>query len=179
MKPHYKLKAIWPTAYYHLVDKRAIICVTPRAASTSMMTVLEHKPRVTQEDAIKMQDHTDVVLWLRDPLERWASAADLFMRNKGWDLSQFAERTLEEDNVHWMPQIKLHSTAAGILVPNKIYPFEFLNDTWSEHCDDPLPRINVTKSRKKWDKLMLGLSDDELGDILDYYDEDFMYRGQL
>ena len=179
-KPHYRLTDKPPT-YYYMRKNRAIICQTLRAASTSMLKTLTGLPRVSPEKAIELREQgVDSIMWLRDPLERWAGAAHLFMRNRGWILEQFHRQSLLEINNHWHPQTHVHTNRAGILVPNIVYPFEVLNETWPLHARGfLLGTWNVTKQRKRWPELAKELSFMQIKALECYYARDIELREKV
>ncbi len=178
--PHYRLTDKPPT-YYYIRKNRAIICQTLRAASTSMLKTLTGLPRVSPEKAIELRDQgVDSVMWLRDPLERWAGAADLFMRNRGWDINRFLDQSLVEVNNHWFPQTSIHTTRAGIFVPTIVYPFEDLNETWPNHGKGhSLGTWNVTKQRKRWPELKEQLTQGQTEKLCAFYIDDIELRAKI
>lgn len=168
-----------PPSYY-FVNKESIICTNLRAASTSMLKALNHRPRVTPERAIELREQgVEAVTWLRDPLERWACAFAIFGPNRGWSLSQFVEATFEQYNRHWVPQTTVHSEC-GIFVPTVVIPFEKLNETWHIYARGfSLMHTKKGGSRKRWPDLKKELSDEQIQRLMEYYDEDLALRAEL
>ena len=115
--------------YYDTGDK--IVCLIPRAASTSMRRAMNPaRTGFTPHADASTVDFTgkDVLMWLRNPYDRLVSAKKLF-----WSLTpeQFGARVLSEtENVHWIPQTEMHPQATIVM------PFESLRQTWRQHFPD-------------------------------------------
>jgi hypothetical protein len=163
-----------PPSYYHIKDHNLIICTTPRVASSSMSKLLSGRIVISQGNALSLQKTHNIMMWMRDPLERLACAFALDM-NRAKTFPQFASQVTYMSNRHWIPQTTLHSFN-GVLVPTIIYPFGALLETWPAKVGI-LPHERKSKNRKTWDDLEPELTENQLRDILKYYEADIkLYR---
>ena len=143
-----------PSMYYHLKQINTIIGVTPKVASTSMSKIIQHKPVLSRADVLQLRDTTAVVIWIRNPYDRFASAYHKFKKNRTVsEFLTFAEGTY---NRHWESQFLWHSHE-GIFLPNKQYSFDNIINTWREITGTELPHLNQSK-KKPWQEIREGLT---------------------
>ncbi len=163
-----------PVSYYYLKDKNLIIGTTMRAASSSMHTVLEKRSTITQKRVMQLREQgMPVVIWLRQPYARLASAYSLFKKNRS--INEFIHHVTHVRNTHWLPQTTVHSYNNQFL-PTKVIPFSKLNDTWEELIGVPLPHLKES-NRDMWGKLLEDVSTDSLCLLQVYYRSDLdLYR---
>lgn len=162
-----------PVSYYYLRDKNLIIGTTMRAASSSMHTVLEKKSTITQDRVVELRDTAHVVIWLRDPFDRVASAYDIFKKNRSF--GEFIEHVCAVRNTHWLPQTTIHSYR-GFFLPNKVISFNDLDTTWTALMGSSLP-ITKNKPRESFGLLSKSLNAHQNKLLLDYYHHDLdMYH---
>ena len=144
------------TYYYFVKDHNKIVCSTLRAGSVSMrdsLDVLSPNSKVitlSKEQVLeKRQEGTHVLMWIRDPFERITSAYKLF--KDAMTVEEFADEMLRADNLHWMPQIEIHSYN-GIFLPSRVYPFDRVAETWKEE----LPNYALQWNNKSKDTMEFG-----------------------
>ena len=165
-----------PMSYYWFKNYQIILGTTLRAASSSMHYVVSRKPTISQESVLDSRGDTDVVIFLRDPLDRMACAYALF---KGaYDFGQWSEIAINKYNAHWSPQTEIHSYK-GVFLPNKVLPFTQLNELWPKlFPDHPLIR-SKDFPRKSWEELSKQLSATQLSNIFTYYADDIDLYGKV
>lgn len=175
--------------YYAVDNLRKVVCTTQRAASTSMTKAMRpaHSDSQTRlidwAEALKLRGMGwPVLLWLRDPLERFASAYAIFGAGriplarivttyKYCTPHLFADYALMHDDAHWAPISRLYSRN-GIFLPTRVYPFYDLAETWAEEMPGyGLPRMNSTK-RKSWSQLSEEMNANYITTLYRHYEED-------
>lgn len=175
--------------YYEVGSLRKVICTTQRAGSTSMTEAMrpaypdsENSLITAREALTRRKQGWPVLLWLRDPLERFASAYAIFgagripsARNAAQPKYRtpqlFAELVFTQDDAHWAPMTRLH-TIDGIFLPTRVYPFYNLAETWAEEMPGhKLRLLNCTK-RKSWSDLVGEMSIESTGALIKHYEED-------
>ncbi len=173
--------------YYEVTDLRKVVCTTQRAGSNSMAEAL--RPMFAASAANKIEPGEvlarrrqgwPVLLWVRDPFEKFASAHGIFGRRTS--LTNFIIRARRENDAHWASQTRTH-THSGIFLPTRVYPFYNLAETWAEELPGyPLNHLNTTKllhdelhtyrAREPWDSLKGRMSADDLSKLEDLYHDD-------
>ena len=163
-----------PVSYYYLRDKNLIIGTTMRAASSSMHSILEKRSTITQKRVLQLREQgMPVIIWFRNPFHRIASAYDIFKKNRTF--GEFIEHATTVQNTHWLPQTTIHSYE-GLFLPNKVIPFDDLNETWTKLMGKPLP-ILKNKPRASFGTLSKGLNAHQNDILLEYYGQDLdMYH---
>ena len=163
-----------PVSYYYLRNKNLIIGTTMRAASSSMHTVLEKGSTITQERVVQLRDSTPVIIWLRHPLTRFASAYYLFRKNRSF--SEFIHHATTVRNTHWLPQTTIHSYKDQFL-PIKVFPFSDLAKTWEDIVGISLPHLKKSKNRDELPDLIKRADEDMITILSLYYQRDLkLYR---
>lgn len=173
----------------YICAEEKLIAMVPKAASTSMRKTIQpdqpYRGRVTREVAVEMG--LDIVMWIREPLERLACAHNMLKYGAPRHLdvaltpSEFVERCVlgyspelhkPEVNIHWIPQVEMHSLR-GKFLPTRVYLFDNLQETWKlEFPDIELKHENVSGNRLTADEFMTELSAETRDAIVRYYVED-------
>ncbi len=163
-----------PMSYYWFKNHNRVLGTTLRAASSSMHYGINTRTTISQEKVLSIRDEVEVVIFLRDPLERMACAYALF---KGaYDFAEWSQNAINKYNAHWAPQTDIHSFQ-GVFLPNKVLLFDKLNDLWKEMFPDHPLIHSKDFPRKSWDELVGQLSMSQLNNILDFYEDDIeLYR---
>jgi hypothetical protein len=175
--------------YYEVGNLRKVVCTTQRAGSTSMIEAMRPAypdstvMRITDREALtRRKQGWPVLLWMRNPLERFASAYAIFgagripsARNAAQPKYRtpqlFAELVFTQDDAHWAPMTRLH-TVGGIFLPTRVYPFYNLAETWAKEMPGyGLALLNRTE-RKSWDDLVGEMSVKCTGALIKHYEED-------
>jgi hypothetical protein len=175
--------------YYAVHNLRKIVCTTQRAGSTSMVEALgpaQADSKVEKIEATRVMTYRKegwpVLMWLRDPLERFASAYAIFGAGRiplARDIATmkyrtphlFADAVFQYPDAHWHPMTKLHRYGDTFL-PTRIHPFYNLAETWAEEFPDhPLALLNETK-RKSWNELARELNANYITLLCKHYEED-------
>jgi hypothetical protein len=124
--------------YYAVNDLKKVVCSTQRAGSNSIAEALRpayndsQAQEITKAEAFaRRSEGWPVLLWLRDPLEKFASAYRIFGRNLGSTVEKFASYAMEHDDAHWAPQTQMHRRG-GMFLPTKVMPFSDIAATWAE-----------------------------------------------
>jgi len=175
--------------YYEVPGSRAVVCTTQRAGSTSMVEALKpahpdnDNALITAAEAFaRRKDGWRLLMWLRDPLDRFASAFAIFGAGRiplGRELTTlryatpavFADAVFQYDDAHWAPATRLHMFQ-GEFLPSIVYPFYNLAETWAEEFPAfPLPYRNET-TRKSWNELTKELNANYVTLICKHYEED-------
>lgn len=177
--------------YYAVEDLRKVICTTQRAGSTSMIEAMQPRPgypesavrQVEQREVLKLRAEGWLVLmWIRDPLHRFASAYSIFgkgripvsreiNRKKYQNPGEFLQVVRELTDAHWAPMTRLHMHK-GVFLPTKVYAFDDLKETWgSEMPGYYLRHINPSK-RQAYDRLAMQMSRHEIEALRKHYSED-------
>lgn len=146
--------------YYEVTDLKKVVCSTQRAGSNSIAEAL--RPRyndspaneITADEALaRRKEGWPVLLWMRDPFDKFASAYRIFGRpskkppqtQQVHDKSPkgFATAVLKKDDAHWAPQTRTH-THGGVFLPTKVMPFSDIAATWAAE----LPGYNLGHKNK-------------------------------
>jgi len=177
-------------AHFFNLDKA--VALVQRAGSTSMSRLGQPKNRFEggPRSGIRSMPHArklitpekakelgiPIIMWIRDPFERLASTHALV--NKSFD--NFWEHMLANDNVHWMPQTKLHTIVNDEFVPTKVYLFEDLAVTWAKEFPE-LPKLGVLnkKPHDAWAELSADMDPAIIERLREYYADDFALRKEL
>lgn len=172
--------------YYFAPGHNKIICTTQRTASVSMVEALKpawdsaNPQPITPADVLHYRNRrkTKVLLWIRYPFERLASAFTIFGRKSTFE--KFIGRVLTETNPHWSPIVNLH-TYHDIFLPNHIYTFEGLEDTWTKELPDyPLDYWNRSEPYLPWGEISSGMDHGLLKQLHEHFRYDFdLYRWAL
>ena len=117
--------------YYAVHDLKKIIATTQRTASVSMIEAMQpmqlgsHVTKLAFVSEIRTFKNMSwpVLLWIRYPLDRLASAYTIFGQS---NFEDFIRRVLDETNPHWSPVSKLHSLGKDF-IPTHVYAFENLH----------------------------------------------------
>jgi hypothetical protein len=173
--------------YYEVGDLKKVVCTTQRAGSCSMAEALRPAfadsaaNQITVGEALaRRRQGWPVLLWVRDPFEKFASAHGIFGRRM--PLAMFITRVGREDDAHWAPQARTH-THSGVFLPTVVYPFYNLAETWAEELPGyTLNHLNKTKllhdelhtysDREPWDSLKGRMSADQFSKLEDLYHDD-------
>lgn len=175
--------------HYAVDNLRKVVCTTQRAGSTSMIEAMapahaKSKVRLIDvAEVLKLRElGWPVLLWLRDPLERFASAYAIFGAGRiplARELATlkyrtpklFADMVFLYDDAHWAPVSRLHSNRDEFL-PTRVYPFYDLAETWAKEMPGcRLALLNET-SRKSWDELAQELDANYVTALTKHYEED-------
>jgi len=178
---------------YFLVRKlQKIVCTSQRAASASMVESLRpaypesEVDRITQAEVLQYRGRgVPVLLWIRDPLERFACAFHIFGKRIARDVVHknhrnrdaiAIEHMLNNFNPHWWPQVAMHTlntVQTELFLPTTIYAFEDLADTWPDELPGyPLLWIGRNEKRQSWEELAVTLTQEQRRKLLDFYRED-------
>ena len=177
------LKAAKRVRYYHVQQRKLVVCTTQRAGSASMAESLApaymrsmviRKNRVVQ----LKRDGAKVLLWIRDPLDRIACAYPIFGKNSVTpglvSPNEYAEKILAQGNVHYSPQTDLHKVAGHGFLPTHVYPFESLSESWPMELGSrhPLQHVGAQPSRLSWTELADAMDPKLVLKILNYWQND-------
>ncbi len=141
--------------YYAVSDLKKVVATTQRTASVSMIEALGPMQERSQTykinigQALLMRElGWPVLLWIRHPFERLASAYSIF--GKYCSIEEFCLRALKETNPHWSPVTKLHSHSK-IFLPTHVYPFTSLAEDWADELPGyTLEHLDKTPNRISW-----------------------------
>jgi hypothetical protein len=114
-----------------------MVCLTQRAGSTNMGDALrspDNMPLTRHEAKTLADTGIPVLMWIRNPYERFASACSLF-GNGFENINHFARHAMLKRNAHWDPQVDLH-TIDGKFLPTVIYSFDSIAETWPAELPD-------------------------------------------
>lgn len=166
---------------YWLVDGK-VLCTVPRAASSSMNESLAkgfyHRDlkRIRAPEVLDEKNNgTKILMWHRDPLDRYGSAYHLLGRNNP---DEFAERVLTQSNPHWDPQIDFHSHN-GTFLPTQVYRFEDLVNTWYSEFDVQLSRRRINTNRPNWKQVSKKMSSNYIIGIMNKYEDDILFHENI
>ena len=165
--------------YYSVNDLKKIVATTQRTASVSMIEALgpmqlgSRTNQISVEQVLLLRDHDwPVLLWVRYPLDRIASAYSIF-RQSHIPFENFIRRVIREMNPHWSPVSKLHMHGKYFL-PTTIYPFERLAETWADELPGyKLKHWDKTKQPKRWHELSENLSIPLQQQLMNFFHNDF------
>jgi len=138
--------------YIELPQK--IFCWTEKAASRSMVNALKKYPAIAASEVLKKRDDKPVVLYIRHPLNRLASAWTHFAANgygptaySPWpDFPAFCDKVLAGHiNPHWDSQTDQH-VYHDVFLPNEWHRLEDITKTWPKR--HPLLNVNQAKHPK-------------------------------
>lgn len=132
-------------------EKKIAVASLPKCGCTSMRAVLRVKP--VDSEAIILRDDLTKIAWIRDPVERLISGYSFFKAHhengcktnvdreatNSWN--EWVDHTLSINNPHWNPQTDIVSLD-GRFLPDIVYRFEELAETWGVHFRGLLPRLN-------------------------------------
>ena len=143
--------------YYAVHDLQKVIATTQRTASVSMIESMAPAHEGSRTEKIEVCDVLGrrfngwpVLLWIRHPFERIASAYSIFGRY--CSLEEFIQRALKETNPHWSPVSKLHSHGK-VFLPTHVYPFTQLAETWKKEMPGyELEHLDRTPNRISWNE---------------------------
>ena len=143
--------------YLYVPDSNLIVCITPRAASTSMRASIGMRRTMgaTNPTELLTPDRVigkgvNVVMWLRHVGDRIASGHWLFGGQVMGDIDTYMRHIMMESNAHWDPMTYMHSHEERLL-PNLIYPFEKLQATWDMLLPGyTLEREHMSPKRVQW-----------------------------
>ncbi len=173
--------------YYADYVGKKVVATTQRTASVSMIEAMEPmNPAVPTHKISPMatlqlrKKGWPVLLWIRYPLERLASAYTIFgargFQNKEYfpgSFASFIERVLSETNPHWSPVSRLHMLGKEFL-PTTIYTFEDLDRTWaSEFPKYELQHLDQTPVYSLWADISEGMEHDLLKKVMNHFHDDF------
>lgn len=115
----------------------ALVCLTQRCGSTSMDNALrsaDNKPLARREVPVVAAACSKVLMWIRNPYDRFASACGLF-GNDFPNINHFARHAMLHRNAHWDSQVYLHTLDYKFL-PTVVYDFGKLAETWAAELPD-------------------------------------------
>ena len=171
--------------YYKVEDLAKVVATTQRTASVSMiesMAPAHEGSKVTKISAeevnfLRVMDWP-VLLWMRHPFERIASAYSIFGRY--CSLEEFCQRAMKETNPHWSPVSKLHSRGK-IFLPTHIFPFTGLAESWAEQMPGyVLEHLDKTPNRISWNEGIEFINTRTLMNMDNHwYDDLALYRWAL
>jgi len=165
-----------PVSYYYLRNKNLIIGTTARAASSSMHKILSGKSTISQERVSHLRSYIPVVIWFRDPFDRFASAYDIFKHRRSF--GEFIEHAINVHNNHWIPQTTLHSYKNTFL-PTTVLPFKSLNESW-ERLMPEYPLLHLKKKKRiSFDELRKSVSLPLYLDLAKYYIDDLVLHRKI
>lgn len=164
--------------YYAVNDLKKVVATTQRTASVSMIQALGpmqagSKTQKIDVGQVMFCQRLDwpVLLWIRHPLDRIASAYPIFGQYGTFE--DFVRRILKETNPHWSPVTKLHSLGK-VFLPTHVYPFESLAETWADELPGyALEHWDETKQLKRWHELSENLSIPLQQQLINLFHEDF------
>lgn len=170
---------------YWLLDDK-VLCITPRAASTSMCIAIEPYVNEIKLTALKQSevlvaknDGVEVLMWHREPLSRLASAYTV----KGFgDPEAFADMILGPGDKHVDPQTEYH-TINGIFLPTKVYKLDNAYTTW----DWEFPNLYLSNEyhnkpsnlKYNWDQLKKLINPVKVTAIENKYSSEIAYYESL
>lgn len=128
--------------YKYLADLNTVICFTPCAAGVAMTTALDFNVQdgqLRQRDVWLLRERKDarVVLWVRDPVERFLTQLKFFQEMTLDEAIAFLENPPYRDP-HYISQVEQH-TYSGIFLPTVVYPFSRLTPTWAQEFGGSYP----------------------------------------
>lgn len=173
--------------YYAVRDLQKIVCTTQRAGSASMIEALRPAYDDSPVELLPLEDLHDlkasgwpVLLWIRNPFERFASAYAIFGKGripasqtvpKYRTPDRFVECVLAANDAHWAPMIALH-THKRVFLPTEILPFEALQETWERELPGyKLAHLNRTE-RLRWDDIRPEMSESAFRRLEKHYAHD-------
>ena len=179
------VKAAKRVRYYHVPQRKLIVCTTQRAASASMAESLApasmRSEVIGKNRVLRLKgEGAKVLLWIRDPLERIACAYPIFGKNTITAAvispNDYAEKILAQGNVHWSPQTDLHRMAGHGFLPTHIYPFESLMESWPMEIGYkyPLQHVGAQPSRMSWAELSDAMSASLILKIINHWQRDMV-----
>ena len=166
---------------YWKVNNAKFLATTQRVASAAMAEALgpargQPVQRCTRRDAARLlqtQPDYPVVIWIREPFDRLACAYHIWNQTKtGMTPEEFAKWAMGSNDPHLAPQARLHAPA-GVFLPNRIYAFEQLAETWPiEFGKFPLSHIGHQTERMSTAEFIRQLGDEVKSDLEDHYLDD-------
>jgi hypothetical protein len=112
---------------------------------------------ITVEEALaRRNEGWPVLLWLRDPFEKFASAFAIFGKGRLTSMGlqrrsligTFADKAMVQDDAHWAPQTRTHRHG-GVFLPTKVMPFSDIAATWAAELPGyTLGHVNQTRVRR-------------------------------
>lgn len=182
--------------HYLLPKNRGIVCATPRAGSVSMAEALAPMHHGTgagsvliqEEKVLHLRPHMPCYMWIRHPADRIMSAWSIWKMRKEINVPEdFARLVLGTSNIHWNPQVEVHTSKSGFFLPTVIYAFEDLNQTFPEVTGKPIEHLNETEHNRlepwSWfrecldEKLKLQMTD-KFEEDLKLWSDVHMMRGE-
>ena len=165
---------VFPSTYYYVKECDTVVGCTTKVASTAIGQAMANRPTISRADVMKRRrmtkDDVRVILFIREPFDRFASAYRKFCR--GRTPSEFFKFTEQNENRHWQSQVWQHSEA-GILIPNIVIPFENMGEMWPVFLPNiKLPVVNASKNKRSWGDIREELSPYEVGTLISRYKED-------
>ena len=172
-----KIRAGKNIVYWRSSDGKKICATTQRAASAAMAEAfgpagaLGCGSRISMGNAEMLRNETeaDIVLWIREPLERMVCAYDIW--KDAHTPEEFCAKVLREQNAHWSPTTTLHRIH-GDFLPTKIYAFEDLNETWADEFPKHKLRHLGARERMQLPEFMEQVSPEMWDTIVAHYRED-------
>lgn len=164
--------------YYHVPQRKIVVCTTQRAGSASMAESLKPNTEglnqvISQSRALRLKrEGAKVLLWIRDPLERIACAYPIFGKNP----NDYAEMILSQSNPHWSPQTSLHRVAGHGFLPTHVYPFDSISESWPMEIGykNPLQHVGRQPGRMSWAELSDGMRASVIDDIINHWKADIV-----
>ncbi len=171
--------------YWRVGDK--ILATTQRVASASMAEALgpagtrPEVKRISQSDAflLRQAEGFEIIMWIREPLDRLACAYPIWRSGKYGSLSPtaFAAKVQRGGNVHFDPQVSLHWISGIGFLPTRLYAYADMAETWGhEFGKYPLPWIGEQPQRMKTEEFISQLSDEAKNNMDMLYARDARYH---
>lgn len=171
------VRAAKTVKYYAVPKQKKVVCTTQRAASASMVESLASLSGGGTNRVLPAQVRRhkragwEVLLWIRDPLDRIACAYHVF-GSQYLTVDEFIAGIIAMQNPHWSPQTRLH-TFNGEFLPTKVYAFDDLTETWKKELPaHPLIHIGANPDRISWQELEDQMSDLSLERICEHWRDD-------
>jgi hypothetical protein len=162
--------------YYAVDDLKKVVATTQRTGSNSMAEALgpaddtKMTRFITLGEAFELkQAGWPVLLWIRYPFDRIASAYHIFGRDR--DVSECMEMFMSELNPHWSSVVKLHTRGTEFM-PTTVHAFEDIDATWANELPSyELPHIGE-QNRRSWFELVREISDNQLHRMMEHWRND-------
>lgn len=165
--------------YKYLGDRNTVVCFTPCAAGVSMTTALgfnveDGQLRQKHVWGLREKKGARVVMWLRNPLERFLTQLKFFQgMTTDEAMNAIAERAGWAPDPHYVSQVEQHSYGS-VFLPTVVYPFDNLTATWAQEfgSEYPLGQLNASTHVKPT------LNAEEVDRVKDWHKMDYWLASQ-
>lgn len=175
-----------PSIYIQLdKDPNSCVAVLPKSASTSMRESLNGLPTLCREE---VESKCSRIIIFVNTWEDRLKKCYCFFKHKAEsrrlylvpnevlvDIESFIDWMMENPDSHWQPQY-YQCCLEDRFLPNEIYKFEDMGNTWSEITDRVLLHLNPAPEYPIPDLTTLGVRYEKL---LEYYQKDIELRASF